>query len=78
MRVHDLERRVLIVDDQREQRKKYADIVLHGGQSHEQGARKLPPPIRPLVSTACDAEDALAALRDACAIGRPFHVLVTD
>lgn len=74
-----LGRRVLIVDDKLENRRKYADLVLNGaGHSTEKAPRPQAPRIRPTVGVACDAEEALAALRAAREMGEPFDVLVTD
>jgi len=74
-----LVRRVLIVDDRVENRRKYTDLVLNGTEPSAQRApRPLTPRIRPIVGVACDAEAALAALCDAREMGEPFDVLVTD
>lgn len=74
-----LVRRILIVDDRLENRRKYADLVLNGaGHPTEKAPRPRAPRIRPVVSVACDAEEALTALREAREMGEPFDVLVTD
>lgn len=78
MHTKSLVRRILIVDDKRENRVKYADIILHGPKDHENGHPRVQAPIRPEVCTAGNAEEAMAILRESRDLGHPFDVLVTD
>jgi transcriptional regulator of acetoin/glycerol metabolism len=70
-------RRVLIVDDERENRTKYADLVLNG-PSGLKGDTSTQPPIRTEVMIAASAQEGLATLLAARNRGGPFDVLVTD
>ena len=63
-------RRILIVDDIRTNRLKYADIILNDLKDRI--------PIIPSVSLAANGEKALRLLQDASEAGDPFDVLVTD
>ncbi|MCK4815210.1 sigma-54-dependent Fis family transcriptional regulator, partial [bacterium] len=62
--------RILIVDDIRTNRLKYADIILNDLKDQT--------PIIPSVSLAANGEKALSLLIDASEAGDPFDVLVTD
>ncbi len=71
-----LVRRILVVDDERDQRRKYADLVLHGREEHPD--HLIERPIYAEVTVAQSVKEALTTLLDARTRGAAFDVLVTD
>ena len=66
-------RRVLIVDDLEDNRRRYAALVLHGlGGSESHGG------IRASVSVSSNGAEALSDLESARARGNPYDVAVID